>query len=113
MKRMLMVVLAATVLSSSMGCCLIDRMFMVRRCYPLGDNGACQAHCSECGAAAGACRCGWAHGGLAGRAAARRSAGAYADGYMAGNSHGAVAYPYYTNRGPRDFLAKNPRDIGP
>lgn len=26
---------------------------------------------------------------------------------------GAVAYPYYTNRGPRDFLAKNPPSIGP
>ena len=26
---------------------------------------------------------------------------------------GAVAYPYYTIRGPRDFLARNPRSIGP
>lgn len=26
---------------------------------------------------------------------------------------GAVAYPYYTTRGPRDFLAKNPPSIGP
>jgi hypothetical protein len=26
---------------------------------------------------------------------------------------GAVAYPYYTNRGPRDFLADNPPSIGP
>lgn len=25
----------------------------------------------------------------------------------------AVAYPYYTTRGPRDFLAKDPRGIGP
>jgi hypothetical protein len=24
-----------------------------------------------------------------------------------------VAYPYYTTRGPRDFLAKNPPSIGP
>jgi hypothetical protein len=24
-----------------------------------------------------------------------------------------VTYPYYTNRGPRDFLAENPRGIGP
>ncbi len=28
-------------------------------------------------------------------------------------SMGAVAYPYYTNRGPRDFLNSNPTDIGP
>jgi len=26
---------------------------------------------------------------------------------------GAITYPYYTNRGPRDFLAQNPRSIGP
>ena len=26
---------------------------------------------------------------------------------------GMVAYPYYTTRGPRDFLAKNPTSIGP
>lgn len=26
---------------------------------------------------------------------------------------GQVAYPYYTTRGPRDFLARNPGDIGP
>jgi hypothetical protein len=25
----------------------------------------------------------------------------------------AVAYPYYTTRGPRDFLDRSPRDIGP
>ena len=26
---------------------------------------------------------------------------------------GAITYPYYTCRGPRDFLATNPRSIGP
>jgi hypothetical protein len=26
---------------------------------------------------------------------------------------GAIAYPYYTLRGPRDFLASNPSSIGP
>ena len=26
---------------------------------------------------------------------------------------GAVTYPYYTNRGPRDFLADDPPSIGP
>ncbi len=25
----------------------------------------------------------------------------------------AITYPYYTVRGPRDFLAKNPPSIGP
>ncbi len=31
----------------------------------------------------------------------------------AGPPTGAVAYPYYTIRGPRDFLARNPASIGP
>ncbi len=31
----------------------------------------------------------------------------------AGPPTGAVAYPYYTTRGPRDFLADNPPSIGP
>ncbi|MGA2619204.1 MAG: hypothetical protein ABSF26_16470 [Thermoguttaceae bacterium] len=26
---------------------------------------------------------------------------------------GTVAYPYYTTRGPRDFLESNPQSIGP
>ena len=30
-----------------------------------------------------------------------------------GPSAGNVSYPYYTTRGPRDFLARNPRSIGP
>jgi hypothetical protein len=36
-----------------------------------------------------------------------------ADGAAAGPATGAVTYPYYTTRGPRDFLAKNPQSIGP
>jgi hypothetical protein len=31
----------------------------------------------------------------------------------AGPPSGTVTYPYYTTRGPRDFLAKNPQSIGP
>lgn len=30
-----------------------------------------------------------------------------------GPASAAVVYPYYTTRGPRDFLAAHPRDIGP
>ena len=33
--------------------------------------------------------------------------------FAAGPPTGATTYPYYTNRGPRDFLARNPRSIGP
>ncbi len=35
------------------------------------------------------------------------------DAGAAGPGMGTVAYPYYTTRGPRDFLAKNPPSIGP
>lgn len=31
----------------------------------------------------------------------------------AGPATGAITYPYYTTRGPRDFYAKNPTSIGP
>jgi hypothetical protein len=33
--------------------------------------------------------------------------------FAAGPPTGATTYPYYTNRGPRDYLARNPRSIGP
>lgn len=109
MKHALLLALLVVTVGTSSGCCLIDRLFFVRRCYPLGPQGTCGAVCSDCGVHADRCQCGYANGGLVGR----HRAGAYADGAMAGNTHGHVAYPYYTNRGPRDFLADNPRGIGP
>ncbi len=30
-----------------------------------------------------------------------------------GQGMGQITYPYYTTRGPRDFLAENPRSPGP
>jgi hypothetical protein len=42
----------------------------------------------------------------------RRNAGGEYE-FAAGPPSGGVTYPYYTNRGPRDFLARNPRGIGP
>lgn len=33
--------------------------------------------------------------------------------YMSGPPTAAVTYPYYTTRGPRDFLLDNPPSIGP
>jgi len=41
-------------------------------------------------------------------------AGGYDDGAAYGGPQTAqVTYPYYTTRGPRDFLADSPRGIGP
>ena len=42
----------------------------------------------------------------------RRNAGGQYE-FAAGPPTAGVTYPYYTNRGPRDFLARNPRSIGP
>jgi hypothetical protein len=33
--------------------------------------------------------------------------------FAAGPPTGATTYPYYTTRGPRDYLARNPQSIGP
>jgi hypothetical protein len=44
---------------------------------------------------------------------AAASGPAAAEAAASGPAAGAVAYPYYTTRGPRDFLAKNPPSIGP
>jgi hypothetical protein len=35
------------------------------------------------------------------------------EAFTPGPPSGAITYPYYTTRGPRDFLAENPRSIGP
>ena len=32
--------------------------------------------------------------------------------FQSGPPTAQVAYPYYTIRGPRDFLARNPRSVG-
>ncbi|NLE39864.1 MAG: hypothetical protein GX621_17735 [Pirellulaceae bacterium] len=61
-------------------------------------GGCCGACCGD-GCAAGRC-------GLVDRLRARNA-------FNPGPPTGAVAYPYYTTRGPRDFLAKNPTSIGP
>ena len=56
--------------------------------------------------------CCWMHGSCG----AGSSGGAYAGGPETGAgcaATGAITYPYYTVRGPRDFLASDPRSIGP
>jgi len=137
MRRALFALLAVTFLASSTGCCCLDKLFCWGcrgRC-----NYGCDGGCDSCGGGGGGCSdCGAASnmgpgmGGYArgpGRAqyntmAARRAAPGHpfvrerrdADGdyeFAAGPPSGSTTYPYYTTRGPRDFLARNPRDIGP
>ena len=79
--------------------------------------GGCQPGCEDC--AAGHCkRHVGPYGGLAKHhlspeEKAALAASDYAATGPAGPPTGAVAYPSYTTRGPRDFLAKNPPSIGP
>jgi hypothetical protein len=76
-------------------------------CEPCGGIG-CQG-CGPLACAAGG-RARAAAGGFLGCfGRARRPA----EPFTPGPPTGTVAYPYYTNRGPRDFLAENPPSIGP
>ncbi len=115
MKRIMFAMLAVTALAASSGCCCLERWW----CRPWG----CNSGCGGGGWAGGGCNdgCGCNDGGCGGGGcgpggchAARppRNSGGQ-DVFADGPPSGQVAYPYYTNRGPRDFLARNPQSIGP
>jgi hypothetical protein len=124
MKRLLLAVSLAALIGSNSGCCLFDRLF---------GHGGCATCCGKCGPypggscppynpGGGACGPGGCAPGGGGcgpgdcsPGCARASGGGPMDdgSAFAGPTTGAVAYPYYTTRGPRDFLATNPRGIGP
>jgi hypothetical protein len=108
MKRLVLVAAFASVLTSSSGCCLLDRIFCCRNTScPYGDGGSCGG-CSSCAGGRG-----YAGGGRAmppGCDVASAESNAM---YAGGAPTGQTAYPYYTTRGPRDFLASNPPSIGP
>ena len=127
MKRAVFALLAMTAVASFSGCCCLDQLlcrpFWCRGCCGGGCcDGGCDGGCDSCGGGgyadggSGCASCGVASNSSGGgRAIARRPRHAEDDGgqYAAGPPTGGVAYPYYTNRGPRDFLAKNPPSIGP
>lgn len=89
---------------------------------PCGQGGCGNGACGAGGCGPGGCGDGYAMNG--GDPNDPNGAHGYAHGpiprgvggeYLgaAGPPTGAVAYPYYTNRGPRDYLAANPPSIGP
>ena len=97
MKRVMFAALLMTVASVGLGC----RNF---------DNAVCGPGCRGGHGLFGHRGCGilgHRHGCGCGARAADEGA------YAGGPPTGQVTYPYYTNRGPRDFLAENPRGIGP
>jgi len=126
MKRLTLAFVALSALFASTGCCCLNRHCHSPwgcksgcdgGCDTGGGQGAGDGGCSECGTARG-------NGGDYDAYAARhpgqahplvrrqRDAGGEYE-FDSGPPTGQVAYPYYTTRGPRDFLAKNPRSIGP
>jgi hypothetical protein len=140
MKRAIFAMLAVAVLATSSGCCCFERLFCCGwgGCCGYGHEGpcgSCDGGCYDCGMAGGTvteggyAEGGYGPGGPGGAATARRqpkhhpaaghplvhqrrnAGGEYE--FAAGPPTGAVTYPYYTTRGPRDYLAKNPRGIGP
>ncbi len=158
MKRLALAALAAMVVSSSTGCCLIDRMFHCNTgcggcstmcdgcaggCGGCGGCSSCDSGgCDQCGGCAqmgghppvtygqGSALCsrvgqrfvgdggisscdacgGHGCGACGGCGVCRKDRGCYQqEGDANENYPGAyVGYPYYTLRGPRDFLACNP-----
>ena len=99
MRNALFLLLAVTVLAALSGCCH----------GPMGCPGlcglgkTCQVNSGDCQSCDTCDACGGRGCGLC----CRR--GPACDGPPTG----AITYPYYTNRGPRDFLAQDPRGIGP
>lgn len=146
MRKLVLASLLAVLLTSSSGCCIVDRLFQCKPCCGwLSGQGLCGSGCS------GGC-CGYdPHSQPCGGCDSCDSCGGgdcnswdctqgYSDGcyttygaHSPGGCHscgrgpsaddqlynepgpptGAVTYPYYTTRGPRDFLARNPASIGP
>ncbi|MBI2825772.1 MAG: hypothetical protein HYX69_13890 [Planctomycetia bacterium] len=101
MKTLILTAALGVLVASSSGCCLIDRLFGCGHC------GACASKCGPYPGCGTGC-CPGAGSGPAGPSPYGPDGGAYD-----GPPTGAVTYPYYTTRGPRDFLAANPRGIGP
>ena len=130
--------LVAAVIGTSSGCSIIDRLFLLNTDGPYAHqaragghcrDGACEpGPCEDGGCPTGGCRecqgnaCRPRHGGRYG-GLAKHHLSPEEKAALAGSDYGAlgpagpptggVAYPYYTTRGPRDFLAKNPPSIGP
>jgi hypothetical protein len=119
MKHVFFALAAATLLMTSSGCGLGDRMFGCHKPWG-GCNGCDCGNGGGCGDGASCANCG-AHGDPGGGYAndghpphnmlPRGVGGTYVG--PQGPPTGAVAYPYYTNHGPRDFLDANPPSIGP
>jgi hypothetical protein len=115
--RIIGLLVAAAITTTSTGCSIIDRLFLLNADGPYAHGGHAGGGCRDC--EAGPCqdcesgcpdgRC--STGDCANGVCKVPHAGRY--GGLAKHHLSAEAYPYYTTRGPRDFLAKRPPSIGP
>ncbi len=126
----------AAVIGTSSGCSIIDRLFLLNADGPYSHHagggcrdGNCQPGACEDGScptgACQACEGGACHPRHVGRygGLAKHHLSPEEKAALAGSDYGAIgpagpptvafAYPYYTTRGPREFLAKCPPSIGP
>jgi hypothetical protein len=84
-----------------------------------GCRDGCNGNCNQCGLATNYDNGVTAHGDPCGRGGGGPMAGGHqnmnprAFAGPSGPPTAAITYPYYTTRGPRDFLQDNPRTIGP
>ena len=80
-----------------------------RYCGPGCDDGCTYGpyDCSACGACRNAC------GGFGAPGPGMARSGDQRYNFQPGPPVGQTAYPYYTVRGPRDFLLDNPPQLGP
>ena len=78
------------------------------------NNGCCNG-CNGCGGDGCGCRLGSRVAGCIASGGCCPHSGGYPEWYnfTPGPQGGQVAYPYYTTRGPRDFLMCNPQPLGP
>jgi hypothetical protein len=110
MRRAIFLVLAVAALVAAG--CVQDQMY----CRSCG-QGATAALCGSCADCPETCQSCDPYGGGACAACGPGAMGPYdpeAQGaFCPGPPTGAVTYPYYTVRGPRDFLARDIRPVGP
>jgi hypothetical protein len=114
MKHALVALVAAIAMIGSTGCLgLHGKCGCGNGACSAGNGGSHFGGCAKCGHGLGK------HGGCAKCGHGLRKHGDPNDGYGGnpqmvnnGPASAAVSYPYYTTRGPRDFLINNPPSIG-
>ena len=107
MKRAIFLLLAVIAIGLLSGCahkCGGCQLRGTCTASPENCDEVCPKLCHGCGLPLLRCCC---------KNASRFDGGEQAMDGNGGPATGAVTYPYYTTRGPRDFLARSPRPLGP